>query len=204
MLRAFFGLIPAMVLIVGAANAQEPAAAGTAPVPKTEKPDVKVGDKWTFLCGEDRHKKNRVWVVTSVDQTGIKGTEDGSPLSLTPELNSLETPRDKHVDYRWLSFPLEIGKQWKATTRWTFGEYQGSETLNASVVGYEKIKVQAGEFDAFKLKYKSSWSVDGDGSGSNTNTYWYAPAARAIVKYDLISSGIAGDACELVEFQIGQ
>jgi hypothetical protein len=175
--------------------------AGEPSTAKAERPVVKVGDRWKFVCtGSWGH--DRLWVVTSVDSAGVKGTENGQPLALTPDLNEIETPRSNHSDYRWLSFPLEVNKQWKVKTHWGMSGYTGTEEFEVTVVGYEKVRVPAGEFDAFKLKYRSTWSAEGDGVGSNSNTYWYAPATRAIVKYELWSSGTASDACELVEFQL--
>lgn len=47
----------------------------------------------------------------------------------------------------------------------------------AQVIGMEKISVPAGAFDAIKLE--ASYSADG---ARGTLTYWYAPAARRMVK----------------------
>jgi uncharacterized caspase-like protein len=50
-------------------------------------------------------------------------------------------------------------------------------TLSAQVVGTEKVTVPAGTFDAVKLEV--SYSADAQ---RGTLTYWYAPAARRMVK----------------------
>jgi hypothetical protein len=39
-------------------------------------------------------------VITSMDQTGIKATENGLPLSLTYDLNELESPRRRDSNSR--------------------------------------------------------------------------------------------------------
>ncbi|HXY05433.1 MAG TPA: hypothetical protein VEI05_02715, partial [Burkholderiaceae bacterium] len=156
-----------------------------------------------------RQKFDRVWVVTSVDSTGIKGTWNGQPLTLTLDLNVLDSPQFTNSDKRLLNFPLEVGKKWKSNNNFvdhTYKEMTGSETYSVEVTGYEKVKVQAGEFDAFKLKAKSSWNMKSGDVGTHVFTYWYAPKVRAVVKdSELIASqgwGLPEWTCELAEFQL--
>jgi hypothetical protein len=148
-------------------------------------------------------------VVTSVDAAGIKGTENGQPLVLTPDLNPIESPRYTDSDWRALSFPLEVGNQWKARNNFvdhTNNEVHGSENISVKVVRYEKVRVGAGEFGAFKLNFKSDFNVSNGAIGINDSTYWYAPAARAVVKFNQQISWQGGSwpelTCELVEFQL--
>ena len=55
--------------------------------------------------------------------------------------------------------------------------------MDSSVVAYEKIKVPAGEFDAFKIEAKGFWNNQTTPrSGKMQITNWYAPAAKAIIK----------------------
>ena len=77
----------------------------------TERPNVKVGDRWVFVTLRPTvgTKLEYAWVITSVSPTGIEGTENGKPLALTPDLNIIESPQAKMSDYRLLSFPLEVG-----------------------------------------------------------------------------------------------
>lgn len=51
--------------------------------------------------------------------------------------------------------------------------------------GFEKVKVPAGEFDAFKIECKGEWTrvFGGSFSGQYEETYWYAPDVRHRVKY---------------------
>ena len=84
-----------------------------APDKDTERPNVKVGDRWVFVLRSTAGAKlEYAWVVTSVSPTGIEGTENGQPLALTPDLNIIKSPQEKNSDDRLLSFPLEVGKQW--------------------------------------------------------------------------------------------
>ena len=107
---------------------------------------------------------------------------------LTSELNVLESPRSKNSNPKALSFPLEVGKQWRFASDWEFKVTgsRGSSIADVEVVGYEKVSVPAGEFEAFKLMSKGN--IRGMSAKNSvieaevTATYWYAPAARAIVK----------------------
>jgi len=157
---------------------------------KVDRPIVKVGDRWQFVeyYGIASAEPNRDWVVTSVTPSRIEGTENGELLTLTPELNVLESPRNKNSNPKALSFPLEIGKQWRFASDWVFKVTgsKGSSIVDVEVVGHEKVSVPAGDFDAFKLMSKGNIrGISAKNSlieGEVTSTYWYAPAARAIVK----------------------
>jgi hypothetical protein len=170
--------------------------AGPALAQKVDRPDVKVGDRWTFevLLGPNRVKSiGRAWVITSVTTTRIEGTDNGNPLVLTPELNNVESPLSKNSDQRLLSFPLEVGKKWSFTDDYfnrTWG-LQGRNNVAVAVVGYEKVRVPAGEFDAFKLE-ANGHSVVGGATAELAWTYWYAPAARAVVKAEYRTSAAVG------------
>jgi hypothetical protein len=155
-----------------------------------ERPDVKVGDQWKFAVyyTVPSATPNRTWLVTSVSATDIVGTENGEPLRLTRELNVLESPRDKYSNSKLLAFPLTVGKRWQYVTDWVFKPKgsEGKSAIDITVIAYEKVAVPAGEFDAFKLTSRESMSgtspVGSVYAGETTRTYWYAPAARAIVK----------------------
>ncbi len=76
---------------------------------------------------------------------------------------------------------------------------------NVSVVGYEKVRVAAGEFDAFRLESKANFSgiaPEGQVSGVGTMTYWYAPAARAIVKSEYRDQFVGLVTTELFDFKL--
>jgi len=153
-------------------------------------PDVRVGDEWKFAVyyTVPSTTPNRIWVITSVTDAGIDGTENGEPLRLTRELNVVESPRDKSSNFKLLAFPLEVGKRWRYVNEWLFkmNSSTGRSTVDAEIVGHERITVPAGEFDAFKLVSRETLSGTSPAgskyAGEITRSYWYAPAARAIVK----------------------
>lgn len=176
---------------------------------KAGRPDVKVGDQWQFVMTRDTlaTELSFAWVVKSVTPAEIMATENGKALLLTPDLNVLESPRRKDSDLRLLSFPLEVGKSWAYVNEYLFkdtGTY-GRGKYSVVVLTHEKVRVPAGEFDAFKLESTGSFSGTsnvGAVSGLSSRTYWYAPAARAIVKEEFRDPyrGVYG--FELVEFKL--
>jgi hypothetical protein len=83
---------------------------------------------------------------------------------------------------------------------------KGRAAVDVTVLGYEKITVLAGDFDAFKLVAKESLSgtspINSQYAGETTRTYWYAPTARAIVKLVSNSPYLGPSTVELVAFDL--
>ena len=177
---------------------------------KADRPDVKVGDQWHFAVyhSVSSTKPNRAWVITAVTPEGIEGTENGELLTLTPDLNVLQSPQHTYSNPLALSFPLEVGKRWRYATDWLFKPKgsTGSSIVEVAVVGYERVKVPAGEFDAFKLLSKASLQgvspINSHYGGEVTTTYWFAPAARAIVRSVSHNPYLGPTSIDLVEFQL--
>lgn len=155
-----------------------------------ERPKVAVGDTWQFAVyyAVPSRAPNRTWTITGVEADRLLATENGEPLVLTPELNLLDSPRVSETDARSLSFPLAVGRRWSYSSRWLFKQKSSRGTLAAqvAVVGYETIEVAAGRFEAFKLVETGELGGASPSNtffaGQTTKTFWYAPAARAIVK----------------------
>lgn len=173
---------------------------------KADRPNVKVGDQWRFevRLGPSAVKTQDIdWVITSVTSAGIEGTENGKPLVLTSDLNVVESPRSKNSNSRLLTFPLEVAKHWQFTDDILVknADIQQRAVFAVTVVSYEKVRVLAGEFDAFKLEAKSSW-VSGGATGETTRTYWYAPAARAVVRMESRDTAGGLMASDLAEFHL--
>ncbi len=156
---------------------------------KADRPAVKVGDEWQFMqyTVVPVQKPNLVWVVTSASPNGIVATSNGKPLTLTPDLNIVESPTRKFTDRRVLSFPLTIGKSWTYANRVESKDDQADWRMdaNVTVAAYEKVTVPAGRFDAFRIEAKGKGGQQGAagaGAWEFTETSWYAPSARAVVK----------------------
>lgn len=196
------GVSSAVVLIL--ATLASPALAQ-----KADRPVVKVGDEWQFVTylGVPPAKPNIVWVVTSITPAGIEGTENGKPLMLTPDLNVAESPFFRLSDQRLLSFPLEVGKKWTFSNHSydKFNEAKRIDDLTVKVVGRERARVLAGEFDAFKIEAQGKAGVEGAASAGAREisyTYWYAPSARAIVKQEINDRYQGSSAMELVALKL--
>jgi len=171
-----------------------------------DRPVTRVGDQWRFAAyySVPSTTPNRTWQITAVTPEGMEGTENGEPLRLTQELNVLESPRGKESNPRLLAFPLAVGKKWQFESDWEFKpkNSRGKYAVRVVVAAYEKVSVPAGSFDAFKLTAREALSgtspIGSKYSGEATRTYWYAPAARAIVKSVAHNPYIGSTTVELV------
>ena len=195
----------ARLAIVLLALAADPAMAQQA-----DRPGVKAGDRWQFVVYEltPPEMPNRTWVIKGVTSGGIEGTENGELLRLTPELNVIESPRHRDSNPLALSFPLRVGKQWRYTSDWLFKSKgsRGSTVFDVAITSYERVKVPAGDFDAFKVVAKGSLHgvspINSIYAGQTTATYWYAPSARAIVKSVSHNPYLGWTIVELVELEL--
>lgn len=177
---------------------------------RAERPDVKVGDRWDFAVwyAAPSAAPNRTWQVTAVTAAGIAGTENGETLSLTRELNVVESPRTRESNPRLLAFPLEVGKRWRFASDWLFKPKgsRGKATVEVAVVAHERVTVPAGTFDAFRLASREALSgtspIGSRYDGETTRTYWYAPAARAIVKMVSHNPYLGSSTVELVSLAL--
>lgn len=82
-----------------------------------------------------------------------------------------------------LAFPLAIDKRWsgKYTGFTAFNNLVWEGETHCKVAALEKVHVQAGEFDAWRVECADGWQV-GRHTGSAQTTRWYAPAAGLVVK----------------------
>jgi hypothetical protein len=179
-----------------------------AQAPSGAMPTMKVGDSWKWLRVDRRTgltEAETVRTVTSVTAERIEGTENDGKYVMSPDLQVLETPEWVRTGSpRFTDWPLAVGKKWsfnyvqegkvqRYSVRWTY---------DAEVVAQEKVKVPAGEFDAFKIVYKGFWNNDTNRrNGSSISTGWYAPAARASVRTE-VQSGNTLSQTDLVELKL--
>jgi hypothetical protein len=176
-----------------------------------ERPDVRPGDRWRFVVyfAAPSSVPNRVWVVDAVDDDAIVGTENGEPLRLTRDLNPRETPLTTQWDTEPLRFPMRVGQQWQHAGRVRFKD-NGSQArvhTQVQVEAWERVQVVAGAFDAFRLRARGAIEGTSYGGiaqlrGESHTVYWYAPAARAIVKWTNRSTYRGESTVELVDFEL--
>lgn len=175
-----------------------------------DRPRAAVGDRWQFVVfhAVPSRTPNRTWVVTATGPGRVFGTENGEPLTLTDELNVVDSPRQSESNPKSLSFPLEVGKRWRYDSEWLFKpkSSRGTIAVDVSVVGYESVDVPAGRFEAFKLvaigELGGTSPINSVYAGRTTTTYWYSPAARAIVRSVHHNPYLGTQTVELVAFEL--
>jgi hypothetical protein len=83
---------------------------------------------------------------------------------------------------------------------------RGSAIVEVAVLSHEKVRVPAGEFDAFKLvatgRIRGISGINSQIDAETTTTYWYAPAARAIVKSVAHNPYLGRSTVELVDLEL--
>ncbi len=170
-------------------------AIGAAENAPANRPELKVGDKWTAER-RDAFTKALIFseetVVTSVSPADVKVSINGSPGTMTPDLTGRDSPRlTSDPGYELLRFPMEVGKKWDFKTRWQFKQSgaKGGARLDVEVKGMESVKVPAGEFEAYKLEASGFMNADSGRNWRASATYWYAPKAKSIVRFVWVDGG---------------
>ena len=179
----------------------------TTPIPR---PEVKVGDMWTYVR-TDKYTKHIIgtFVHTVQKIEGGEITVESRPVDsegrgllwvFTSEWN-LRKRGTATFDpvIPGYAFPLELGKTWEGS----FTSPSLSDTgpvdnnLKGKVLGVESITVPAGTFDVMKIQLETSWIYKGAfgrvGGGLTTGTFnqtiWYAPKAKRFVKMEVENYG---------------
>lgn len=165
--------------------------------PKTERPDVQVGDTWVFErtergSGAKSEVIRKILAVGAEELTVLSTEASGvTEQKWTRELNyvSGEGKRAWRPSGQGLSFPLHLGRQWKVEAKGvTLAGRDITLDGNCKVVSYEKVTVKAGTFDAFKVDCDNEFYVYGAGTrGTARSVSWYSPAARFAVRSELLS-----------------
>ena len=187
MLKSLQLLALASVLTCVTAGAQ------TASAPK---PQIRSGDTAVYTVNllADRQVTEDTFTVTSIDGGQVKVVhtranrtppereaiyaDDWSPLV------SGGTGARFEPSSQSMSFPLEVGKAWE--TKYVVTAASGAKSrasMDNKVVGVERIRTPAGEFDTFKV-VNEGWinGVSWNGSFRVSQTLWYAPAINWVVK----------------------
>lgn len=158
---------------------------------RAELPAVKVGDHWKIEVRDkltNAVERTDDYVVTALTAAQIDLSVGGTDKAVwTSELTALDNPRLTYdPGYRWLNFPLEVGKAWDFKTQWKRkdGAGAGRSQMDVTVKAYEKVNVRAGEFDAYRIEGKGFMNIDGGWSSRINVKYWYAPVARTMVRFE--------------------
>jgi hypothetical protein len=213
------GALFALALSVSLATTGCATHAGTPlpPPPPADRPALIVGDRWSLVgpgAGriEDTYAGRRGNALLFHRAGYAKGSTSVATRYerlLTADLALIEGGgTENRPDDGALRFPLEVGKSWQHRYVRVLRRPKQQEfevVVDAQVKSYERIIVPGGAFDAFRIESVSKTS---SASVSSVRaTYWYAPAAKAIVKYhaeqSAISPGLTATiAFELVELEL--
>lgn len=198
--RARFVLVAALSAAV-AACASIPAGTPMESSASATAPALAIGDSWTYrvrdgytgLARPDQRLR-----VTGADPDRIRvaaSRSDGPDEAqiFDREWNWLSRPAtnlpffEYSPAYRALSFPLAVGKTWRARATAT-DPRDGRRFpvwIEGTVQGWERIKVPAGEFEALKIRrmvYIDYWEYTLRGRSEIVEYEWYAPAVRQAVR----------------------
>lgn len=193
-------IVSALLLLAGCATplSQSPPPGMPAQV---SAPEIRVGDGWTynvrdgFTSLERGSQRYRV-AEASGDQIVIavsrEGTEDEVRV-YDHQWNWLKHPATNLQSfnyspaYRAFEFPLAPRKTWKVRLTAT-DPADGRRfplTIHGEVLGWERVKTPAGEFDALKVRrwvYLDYWELTVRGRSEIVEHEWYAPAVKQAVR----------------------
>lgn len=163
-------------------------------------PAIRAGDEWKYSLHDGYTKiprgmlEYRVTAVES-DTVSVQLRHEGreSVERYTLDLNWRERPMTNLQNFRYdppypaLPFPLEAGKTWRAYVKATdpaTGRVNRVR-IDGKVLGWERVKVPAGEFDALVVQ-RVVYAGNHDHFLSEeriTEVDWYSPGAGGIVKH---------------------
>lgn len=163
-------------------------------------PSVAVGDSWTYRVRDgftgierrtERYRVERVGggnITVARDDNGVAETQvyDGQWNWLKRPATNLQS-FDYSPAYQAFDFPLAPGKTWHerlTATDPTDGR-RFPVRIDAKAVGWERVKVPAGEFDAIKIQryvYLDYFELGVRGASQILEYEWYAPAVKQSVR----------------------
>jgi hypothetical protein len=195
-----------MVLFLLSGCAAVPAIAPANAPATIAAPEVRVGDYWEYRVRDGYTGLPRGvhrYEVKGLDAQGITlaFSQDGvagATQRLTRDWNGLEQPLTNMGNFRYdppypaYAFPLQPGKRWTTWIRAIDPTSGRSNRLRVEgrVLGWERVKVAAGEFDALKIRrvaYADSPEYFRTPE-EIVETDWYAPAVRQVVRREGQSS----------------
>jgi hypothetical protein len=184
----------------------------TLPVPPPlERPAFAVGDRWVFTGPSGRSEmtyqgRRGDTLVFQVVFQPTSGTPVRGETLYSAELSHVKEARvENRPDDGELRFPLAVGRSWRHQFVRTVSQGGASSkeehvSVEAKVAAYERIRVPAGELDAFRIE-----SIVTSPSLSQKATYWYAPAVRTVIRYRAETAagrtGLILERAQLTEFE---
>jgi len=166
------------------------AQAASIEIPATERPQFHAGDVFEYV---DRFQtiECKHWEFVGVDGEAMTNRCGDNVAWFAADSGALLRITGKGgrelVSYKpfapAIPFPLQIGSKWGGAFEVSTAGDIFSPDLDESceVVGYETIKIAAGELPAFRFDCVTKWSV-GLLHGTVTITSWYSPIAKTVIK----------------------
>ncbi len=163
--------------------------------PAAPRPVLKVGEVTTYAVTSRHNNQNYNEKVTITEATaeGYKArVEQGEDASKTREM-VLDTDMGLILTAsgsrfapasRNLKFPLEVGATWESKSEVSLPDGGKSRiSSDNKVVGMEKIRTPAGEFEAYKVETRGGvQGVTWNGFFRVVQTQWYAPSVQRVVR----------------------
>jgi len=179
--------------------------------PPVERPAFAVGDRWVFTGPSGRSemtyqgRRGETLVFRVVFQP-TSGTPARGETLYSAELSHVKEARiENRPDDGELRFPLAVGRSWRHQFVRTVSQggappNEEHVSVEAKVAAYERIRVPAGELDAFRIE-----SVVTSPSLSQKATYWYAPAMKTVIRHRAETAagrtGLILERAQLAEFE---
>jgi hypothetical protein len=190
--------LSALLLFAGCASLPQTPPAGMPA--QVAAPAIRMGDEWKYSLHDGYTKlpggllEYRVIAVEG-DSVTVQLRHEGrdSTQRYTRDWNWRERPMTNLQNFRYeppypaLPFPLEAGKSWRAFVNATdpaTGRVNRVR-IDGKVLGWERVKVPAGEFDALAVQ-RVVYAGNHDYFLSEENITeidWYSPGAGGIVKH---------------------
>jgi hypothetical protein len=164
------------------------------------RPDVKVGDSWTYRrMNYDANRPGDIFTMSVVfAERGViqavslygkkKGEVDTTYTADWNPVSSASRVFNPHTG--WFRFPLRVGDTYKASYEAIEPRTKGSwrAEREVKVVGWEEVVVPAGKFRALKIVSEGQYRrTDVFGSGTSRIVIWYVPEIKRWAKRTLES-----------------
>jgi hypothetical protein len=191
-----------------------------------DKPDLQLGDKWTFVYwgraeGKTFSQPWRRQIVEILADDTIRVSPRYGGIDVYDRSRNPRYPKRPTFWPLDFKFPLRVGAEWSYASppgASTTGAQNFEQRGHHKVVSMESIRVGAGTFKCFRIEGESSliisdaYSSDYKYTDSTRMTRWYCPDVKYIAKmhleYDAVTSFAKGAHSELnyelVDFRSGK
>jgi hypothetical protein len=203
------------------------------------RPNLAVGDRWVYHVVETDSsgallKQNEYDIAREIERLAKKEIAvreqsrafSGQPQvrSFDPYWNPLEESGTADSVIKFdpfkptFDFPLRPGKDWGQNFTWSRPgtSDDGAARTEAKIVGFEKVTVPVGEFNAMKVELLTPYFIGSDTSkvfsdrrnyGGMSEIYWYSSELKNFIKYMrkeyVNDKQVAIASWELIDYRVG-